>query len=403
MGRPTTRFASRAVFTLAAHRMGRASVWVLAAALIAARANAEPPSTDVPSAQTTSRIEIDARPSIDAPSTARGVAADVSAFIPGLLVHGAGHFVAGDTRTGQRLLALEGLGLGVFAAGGVPLVLTGASRRIVGTAAALTIGGVALFAISALADIYGVVAPAGGFGGAPAALPTWQAELGYRYVYNPVFAYRSFAVYGVELRSRRLRVAASAWLAADDPNARLRLLAGYRVWSGARHVTSPATDGSYLEWQAAFTRHAYLSDRFAVTTGETALAGRVDLVRIGPSLAGSFAEGSVGVALQNYDYRVNGVGSDTNQLLLARFAYGIYFGGGTRRGPDGEILAYYDHRHDGFAAGLKLGGLGSGVAGHFGLEGRCYFNESWGVAAEVLAGSAWVSGVSLVFRRGGAR
>ena len=61
-------------------------------------------------------------------------------------------------------------------------------------------------------------------------------------------------------------------------------------------------------------------------------------------------------------------------------------------------MIYYDHRHDDFAAGFKLRGIGSGVAGHFGIEGRMYLSEHWGVSAEAMVGSAYVAGVSILFR-----
>ena len=42
-----------------------------------------------------------------------------------------------------------------------------------------------------------------------------------------------------------------------------------------------------------------------------------------------------------------------------RFGFGVYFGR-SRRARRGELLLVYDHRHDGFAGGMKIGGLGSG-------------------------------------------
>src|SRR5258707_8625272 len=90
--------------------------------------------------------------------------AAAAAILPGVVVDGSGHFVAGDSKTGYRLLALEGLGLGTLAVGFVPIVASGASRRLVGPAAALTVAGVGMFAISFLADLYGVLAPPGGTG-----------------------------------------------------------------------------------------------------------------------------------------------------------------------------------------------------------------------------------------------
>ena len=60
-------------------------------------------------------------------------------------------------------------------------------------------------------------------------------------------------------------------------------------------------------------------------------------------------------------------------MLLARFGFGMYLGDPAERG--GEVVVYYDHRHDDFAAGLKLTGLGSGIPGHFGAEARYYFGH----------------------------
>src|SRR6476659_8021063 len=82
------------------------------------------------------------------PEPGRRALAVGAAIVPGLLVHGSGHFVAGDTRGGYRLLALEGIGLGTLALGFVPIVATGASRRFVGPAAALSVVGAGLFVMS---------------------------------------------------------------------------------------------------------------------------------------------------------------------------------------------------------------------------------------------------------------
>jgi hypothetical protein len=85
-------------------------------------------------------------------------------------------------------------------------------------------------------------------------------------------------------------------------------------------------------------------------------------------------------------------------LLLGRIGFGI-----TLRGlsaPGSELLLYYDHRHDDYAAGLKIRGIGSGAVGHFGLSGRWFFNESIGIAGDVQAGSAYIGGASLLFRSG---
>jgi hypothetical protein len=107
---------------------------------------------------------------------------------------------------------------------------------------------------------------------------------------------------------------------------------------------------------------------------------------------------SFGIALQAYSYRVRNTTADLSDLVLARFGFGMYFGWPGK--PRGEALVYYDHRHDGFAAGTKMRGLGSGVIGHFGAEARLFVTDHWGFAAEAAVGSAYVTGLSILFRHG---
>ena len=66
--------------------------------------------------------------------------------------------------------------------------------------------------------------------------------------------------------------------------------------------------------------------------------------------------------------------------------------------PRGEVALYYDHRHDDFAAGLKMPGLGSGVPGHIGARGHAFLTRAFGMKAELEAGSAILGGASLLFR-----
>jgi hypothetical protein len=328
----------------------------------------------------------------------RSALATAAAVVPGALVHGTGHLVVGDSKTGLRLLALEGAGLGMLAAGFVPLVMSGASRRLIGPTAALTAAGVGLFAISFLADVYGVVAPAGGVGAPLRVAPTLQMSLGYRYVYDPVFSFRNFMVQELDYRTGAWRLHPSAWFAFDDTNSRLRGHVAYRLTGPRPSGDPPAPDGSFLDLEAAITRHAFTSQKFTTTTGEVSIAGRLDMVRVGPSLRGSFAEMSVGYAMQAYSYAVRATTADLGELLLLRFAYGMYLGfPGSARG---EVAIYYDHRHDDFAAGMKMPGLGSGVIGHFGAEGRLFLTSQWGIAAEAAFGSAYVTGLSILYRHG---
>jgi len=319
------------------------------------------------------------------------------AILPGLVVHGAGHLALGQTRTGLSLLGLEGGGLGLIGLGLGLTAVTGATRRFIGPFVLGLVAGGALFTVSTLADIYGVLAPKGGTGSPPSILPALETQLGFAYVYDPNFSYHTFVVPGVDLRRGHLRLSALGFFGLDHTNARTRAELAYRFVGPLARDGARAADGSYLDAELAVTNHSYTAEGFAVTTGEVNFEGRLDLARIGPTLRGSFAELGLGIALAAHRYE--GFGVEANELLTPRFAFGIYLG---HTGyPRGEATLYYEHRHDGYAAGLKMHGLTSGMAGHFGLGSRLYFSPRWGTSFDVQAGSAFVSLVSLLFRYGG--
>ncbi|WP_437689818.1 hypothetical protein [Sorangium sp. So ce176] len=330
-------------------------------------------------------------------SPRRRALAATGAVIPGLLVHGSGHFLLGEGRTGLSLLALGGAGTGLMIGGLGGAAVTGASRRVIAPIVLTTVTGAGLFGITLLADLYGVLAPEGGTGSPPSALPWVETQLGMAYVYDPTFAYRTFVVPGMDLRLRRLRLSGSGWFALNDDNARLRAETAYRFLGPGTPDGPRAADGSFLELEAALTHHRYTSDGFSITTGEVTLQGRLDLARVGATLRGSFAEMGWGIGVEAY--RNGRRPFEGNELLTPHFAFGMYLG---HEGyPRGEAKVVYEHRHDGYAAGAKITGLGSGVPGHLGLQGRLYASPRWGVLADVQAGSAYVGRLSLLLRPGG--
>lgn len=307
------------------------------------------------------------------------------ALVPGALLHGSGHWVAGDRGTARRLLVLSGVGLGVAAIGAAPLALSGAARRVNGPTIPLILGGAGTFTLSWIADVYGAFGGASLAGRAPAP-SRWWIELGYAHVYDPQFAYDHFAVIDTSWRAGDLRLSPSAWIATDDDNQRLRLEAAHRI--GRRG------DG-WIDVAAAATYHRYGSDDFASALGEISVTGRLDLAEVGASLRGSYAELTAGVGLELVDYRLAGVPLDVNDLLLGRFAYGFYVG------ELAELELSYDHRRDDFAAGLSPGAnQGSGFAGHVGARARFWASPSWGLTAEVVSGAALIARVGAAWRFG---
>jgi hypothetical protein len=323
-------------------------------------------------------------------SKARRAAAIGASIVPGVLAHGAGHFVLGDHETTRRLLIGEGVGLGVAAAGGIPLWLTGASRHYAAVPIAMIVSGVGVFALSWAADVYGASGAAGPR--PPLAAAPVELEVGYGHVYDPRFDYRSFAVTAASIRFGRVRLAPISWIAVDDDNQRMRLEGSYAFWRG--------DDASRLEVTAAATHHRYHDDGFNVSTLEASVGGRLDMARVSDTTAGSFADLSLGIGSELTNYYVPGAGADLSEMLLGRFAYGVALGcaGSPVRG---EASIYYDHRRDTFTGGISPGtGPGSGFIGLFGVEGLVHLGARWGARARFEQGAARVLSLSLLTRFG---
>lgn len=321
----------------------------------------------------------------------------VLSLVPGVFAHGVGHLARGDHTTGKRLLMAEGVGAAAVATGFVGLFATGGSRKFAAPFALLAIGGVGLFATTWFADVYGaaVERPTGS---PETIVPTVESSLGYRYVYDPSMAYRNFVVTSLDARVGRLKLRPEGWFGAGTGNERLRLGASWR-FAGARPGSEPAADGSTFDIELAGVRHAYPSERFTITSLEATALGRLDFRVVSPSLRGTFGEASAGLAFGRHDYAVPGATPDATDMLLARFAFGVYLGEPRSGRPFGEASLYYDHRHDGYAGGLKMGGLGSGVVGSFGARAVTYFTPEFGLLAEGAVGSAWIGGLSVLVRQ----
>ncbi len=322
-------------------------------------------------------------------SKRRRSAAIGAAVFPGLLAHGSGHFILGERAVARRLLVAEGIGLGIAAAGGVPLFLTGASRHYTAVPVALLVSGVGVFALSWAADLYGTTGAAGPR--APTVPAPVELELGYGYVQDPRFDYASFAIAAASVDLGPVVLAPVAWMALDDDNQRLRLEGRYPFWRGG--------DASRLEAVAAATHHRYPDDGFAVSTFEAAVAGRLDMARVGDSMAGSFADLSLGMGSELTNYYAPGAGADLGEILLVRFAYGVALGCPT--GVHGEASIYYDHRRDTFTGGISPGtGPGSGFMGLLGAEGLVHIGARWGVRARFEQGAARVLSLGILTRFG---
>lgn len=332
----------------------------------------------------------------------------LAAILPGILIHGSGVYAAGDTDTALKLLAAEGIGIAGVLAGGAIIIGTGANRHMAGPAIVTLGAGFALFAQSWLADLYGSIAN-GGVGRPLRVAPLADLRVGYRYVYDPQFEYANFVHLRGDVMLGPFRLVPQAMVALDDDNYRLRLITAYRFWGLDADASTPLDHGSFVDLELGLTWHHSGTEGFDTLTPEIFVLGRLDLSEFAEILAGSFAEFGAGWGMEMYDYRVPGLefAEDAFELLLMRFAYGLYLGYPGEGFPGyGELMLYYDHRHDDYTAGLGLGGLAGGPAGHFGLEGHWIIapdadGDGWGVGAEVVVGSAWLTGLDVIYRFGG--
>jgi hypothetical protein len=267
---------------------------------------------------------------------------------------------------------------------------------------------VSTFGLSLLTSLYATWAPRDGWGEASQRRALLESALGYTYVDDPQFAFHHFLTTRLEARlgaEPALHLRLDTAYAPDQRNERYELLSGLRLLEqrpamsrGATGAAERARDGTYLEPQIGYVEQRFDDSGFVTRVLSLQLEARLDSARLLSDVRGAFFQLGAGWAEQWFAFDLPGVSAlNTSSLLLAHAGFGLYLPRAS------ELELYYDHRHDGFAGGLKANGLGSGVAGHFGLRGECALSEAWSVRAEAQLGSAWVLGLSGVLRLGGER
>jgi hypothetical protein len=325
-----------------------------------------PPAQDEPAAE-------------DEPPEA-SVAATAATILPGIALHGFGHYVAGEKKTAFKIFQLQLVGLAMVIASGVTLQYSGGSRYGNELAIPVLVGGSGLFVNTFLADLYG--SASGGTRRHYQERPRQRAALGYGYVYDPTFDYGQFLVSSANVAWGRLHVDPSLWVALDADNQRARLPIRYR--SPLKHR------GEHVEVTTAGTYHRFGDDGFATYVAEVSAGARIDLRRIGESLSGAFTSMSLGYGVHQVRYDLDRAGADTTGLLLGHYGFGFYLPG------SGEIEAYYQHRRDDFTSGSSPSSRnGSGFLGHYGVRLRQPLNDRFALRVESELGAAWLISSSI--------
>jgi hypothetical protein len=318
----------------------------------------------------------------------------VGSVVPGLVLHGTGSWLRGDSETATRLLIAEGAGLGLTAGSLVGLALTGAARDWAGLFISTAILGAGAFGMSFLADVYHSAAP-GGFGEHPGGLPWGSSEVGVLWINDPRIEYGPVVRSRGALRTGQWSAEVTLDTAAQALHRRLRIENSFRLWGASAERLVFPTGGSHLTAFIAVETSTFGQRDYTTNGAEVRLAVRFDSEQLLPSVRGAFFEWDLGYAGRRTLYAATRNTLD-DSLLLGGFGFGAYHGDPTTRG--GETRLYYNHRHDGLVGGLLQSGLGSGTIGYFGVETSHFFNPTWGLRLSADIGAAAVVGLHLVGR-----
>lgn len=341
-----------------------------------------------------------ARPNLqDAYTFQQGWAVSGSLF-PGIALHGFGHWLLDEEDTGYRLLIAEGIGLSALVGGFAGLAVTGAADEFVVPFTWATIGGAGLFVSSFLADVYGVSFAQGAIGSPWKFTPDLDLKAGYQNVHNPALTEAThFADAGLVWRFSQFALDGRFRKAFDGDNHRIETGLAWQLIGATPDEASER--GHSLDIRLGYLHHRWGDFGVWDNFFESEVRTRIDLRWLGRTLEGSFFNAHAGIAVGSYSYDIPDIASDSNLLLLGGFGYGFYL----TDDPEswGEVEVFYDHRHDGFVSGLKMGGLGSGPAGHLGLRADYEIWGGIGLEASFAAGSSYTTNIGLLYRYGGER
>lgn len=281
-----------------------------------------------------------------------------AALVPGLVLHGAGSWIAERPRATKRLMAVQAVGIGMLVAGGAPILATYGSPKVTFPGVPIAVTGFGLFAGSWLADIWSA-AGADARAGMPRAERPWSFDAGGAWVRDPYHGHRGFLELGGSMWWTQLEVAPRGRFELDASSIEGGVDARWR-FIGDTANGKLLERGHRLELRlGAFGRHDG-NDDIGELWQEAAFGGRFDLSALDGALAGLFFEGEVGLGLDETRYPT--AVWDVGAMLLVRNAIGVYLGRGA-----GEFTFSYDQRRDELVGGL-FAGRAAGFLGHIGAE-----------------------------------
>jgi hypothetical protein len=320
----------------------------------------------------------------------RRALAIATAVVPGLALHGAGSWVAKRPRAARQLLFAEAIGLGLLAAGGVPLLATYGSPRVAFPAVPIAVTGAGVFLGSWVGDLW---ASAGGdaWGGQPRAAASRWLQLGTAWSQDPYHGSRGLVIAAGGWRWGALGLSPRGQLGVTGREGEGGLELRWHL-IGAAPRRQLLERGHRLELRLGAFGRFDRDDDIESVWQEAEVGGRVDLAALTPALRGLFFDAAIGLGLE--EARLAPGIWDTGALLLARSGVGVYLGRGR-----GELAFTYDHRRDDRVGGL-FAGRAAGFLGHVGAALDLRVRDATALRVSVEFGTALLTSVALRFEGG---
>ena len=310
-----------------------------------------------------------------------------AAFVPGLLLHGSGHFALGERRSAYGLLAMEGAGL-VGLIGGIGLLAAaGGSEKLAALYVPMAVSGLGLFAVSFLADVVGVV-----HGRGPWPEPIVPAGItiraGYVGLFGSKHSFQNLGELGVAWQSERLVLQGRATLQPQGDYSEYRCLAGWRLWAPA---DDPVTRLSIV---GDLARQGFYSEGFAITTFRAFGELRWNLGSLVPTMQNAWLLGRLGWGFEAFDFTGTSADDDGLPFMVAELGLGLMASDRV------EVELAYRQRKGELPGGMPLSNGLAGFAGMVELRGRVAVGRGWALVTGAKLGTGvmpWLAVESQLF------
>lgn len=310
-----------------------------------------------------------------------------AALVPGVLLHGAGHYARGDRSTAYRLLAMEGIGLGGLVGGIALLGSVGGSEKLAPVYVPLAVSGAGLFAVSFLADVAGTAR-----GGRPWALParpegSLALGAGYAGLFASPHGLGHLGRLSLDYRTGRLELGAGTLLAPSGEFAEYTGRLGYRLWG---RDGDPVTR---LFLRADLDRQDFSVEGFDISTGRLFGELRWNLGDLVSSLRNAWLLGRLGIGADVFSYR-EVAADDTLAFLVVDVGMGLAAADGV------EFQLLYRHRKGELPGGLLTTDGLTGFVGFVELQGRVAVAPRWALLPGIKVGNGvlpWLAIESQLF------